>query len=293
MAVGTCDGDAGSIIEVLPDMDPKTIDWFFDRFTPKQRDNVRFYCCDMSPEMVAVQRRWFPKAKLCIDRFHVVKLASKALSDVRRRIQADESIDPALRRELKGSWRLLSMGKERLKALDDEYAMEMSEKRSAVQRALSLTDEEMNEIPHLRVREPRASKLKRLLEASQELRTAYELAHHLRAIHVAGREGWWAGMPKELEVWRGYCRRSGIPEMVACAKTVNRNREGILNSYRYGKTNAVAEGVNNSIEVTKRRGYGIRKFSAFRRRVLIALGLGHAEVVRLTLRDVSKDEGAE
>ena len=48
-----------------------------------------------------------------------------------------------------------------------------------------------------------------------------------------------------------------------------------------------------SIKVTKRRGYGIRKFSAFRRRVLIALGLGHAEVVRLTLRDVSKDEGAE
>ena len=41
------------------------------------------------------------------------------------------------------------------------------------------------------------------------------------------------------------------------------------------------------------RGYGIRKFSAFRRRVLIALGLGHAEVVRPALRDAGKDEGAE
>ncbi len=111
----------------------------------------------MSPEMVAVQRRWFPKAKLCIDRFHVVKLANKALSDVRRHIQADESMDPALRKEIKGSWRLLSMGKERLKALDDEYAMEMSERRSRVQAALGLTDEETVEIPRLRVREPRAA----------------------------------------------------------------------------------------------------------------------------------------
>lgn len=77
--------------------------------------------------------------------------------------------------------------------------------------------------------------------------------------------------------------------MVACARTVNRNKEGIPDSYRYGKTNAVAEGINNSIKVTKRRGYGIRRFPAFRRRVLMALGLGHAEVPRLTIRDVAGD----
>lgn len=293
MAVGIYDGDLGRIIEVLPDMDPGTIDWFFDRFTEDERSQVKYFTCDMSPEMVAVQRRWLPGAKLCIDRFHVLKLANKALSDVRRRVQTDESIDPALRRELKGSWRLLVTGKERLEAIDDEYAMEMSERRSRVQGALGLTDEEMNEIPSLRVREPRAKKLERLLALSDELHVAYELSHCLRAIHLAGKAGWWDGMPGELEVWRGHCRRSGIPEMVTCSKTVNRNKEGILNSYRYGKTNAVAEGVNNSIKVTKRRGYGIRRFSAFRRRVLIALGLGRAEVVRLTIRDVSADKGAE
>lgn len=290
MAVGIYDGDAGRIIEVLPDMRRETIDWFFDRFTEEERSQVAFFCSDMSPEMVAVQQRWFPRAMLCIDRFHVVKLAGRALSDVRRRVEADKTIDPALRRELRGSWRLLVMGREKLLTLDDEYAMEMSERRSRVQRALSLTDEEMNEIPRLRVREPKADRLERLLSASGELRVSYALYQDLRLIHQAGKVGWWDGMPKELETWRGLCRRSGIPEMAALAATVNRNKEDILNSYRHERTNAVAEGINNSIKVTKRRGYGIRRFSAFRRRILIAMGLGRAEVIRLTIRDLGDGE---
>ena len=81
--------------------------------------------------------------------------------------------------------------------------------------------------------------------------------------------------------------------MVRCAVTIRRHQEGILNSDRYGRTNAVAEGINNSIKVTKRRGYGIRRFSAFRRRILLAMGLGKAEVVRLTLRDIGEKDGKE
>lgn len=49
-------------------------------------------------------------------------------------------------------------------------------------------------------------------------------------------------------------------EMERLAATTNRNKDGILNSYRYGRANAVAEGTDNSIMITKHRGYGIMKF---------------------------------
>ena len=254
MAVGIYDGDAGRIVEVLPDMDRETIDWFFDGFGEEERSQVQYFTCDMSPEMIAVQRRWFPQAKLCIDRFHVIKLANKCLSDVRKRVQADESVDPILRQELRRGWKLLTMGRDRVRAVDDEYAAELAERRAKAQEAMGLTDEELDGIRSLRAREPRARKLERLLSASDELKVAYGLAHSLRRIHRVGRERWWDGMPGELAKWCSLGIASHVPEVETCARTIKRNREGILNSYRHGRTNAVAEGVNNSIKVTKRRG---------------------------------------
>ena len=291
MAIGIYDGDRGRIIEVLPDMRRETVDWFFDGFTEKERSAVKYFCCDMSNEMIAFQKRWFPKAKLCIDRFHVIKLANKALADVRKRVQADETIPKRRRKELKGSWKLLTMGRDRLKAQDDAYAMEMAEKRAKYEQQFDVSEEELNDFPNLQVKEAKAVKLERMLSLSDELRVAYELAQSLRLIHQLGKRRFWEGMADELLKLRSFARQSKIPELVRCAKTLKRHNEGILNSYRYGKTNAVAEGINNSIKVTKRRGYGIVRFSAFRRRVLVALGMGRVEALRLTLRDVSPDEG--
>lgn len=289
MAIGIYDGDWRRIIEVLPDMRRETLDWFFDGFTAEERSKVRFFTCDMSSEMVAVQKRWFPQAKLCIDRFHVIKLANKSLSDVRKRIQADVTIPEELRKEPKGSWKLLVMGRNRLKAIDDDYAMEMAEKRAKYEQFFRVDEDGLNDFPRLRVREPLATKLERLLSLSDELRVAYELAQSLRLIHQLGKKRWWDGMGDELAKWRSYARQSKIPEFVACAKTLKKYHEGILNSYRYDRTNAVAEGINNSIKVIKRRGYGIRLFEAFRRRVLLGLGLGNVEVLRLSIRDIETD----
>ena len=96
-------------------------------------------------------------------------------------------------------------------------------------------------------------------------------------------------MPHELASQRSFCRQSGVPEMARLQRTVRRNEEGILNSYRHGKTSSAAEGINNSIKPAKRLGYGACAFEAFRRRVPLALGIGHAETVRPSIRDVTRE----
>jgi transposase len=65
--------------------------------------------------------------------------------------------------------------------------------------------------------------------------------------------------------------QSGIPEFKTVAKTFRGHREGILNGYRYGKTNALAEGLNNTIKLIKKTSYGLPTFARMRRRRLFTL----------------------
>ncbi len=51
------------------------------------RENVRFFVCDMNGSFISLAKECFPKALVCIDNFHVVQRLSKAVTDVRRRLQ--------------------------------------------------------------------------------------------------------------------------------------------------------------------------------------------------------------
>ena len=65
--------------------------------------------------------------------------------------------------------------------------------------------------------------------------------------------------------------RSGIPESKTTAETFHEQRNGILNGYKYGKTNVLAEGFNNTIKLIKKTSYGLPTFARMRRR-LFTLG---------------------
>ena len=67
-------------------------------------------------------------------------------------------------------------------------------------------------------------------------------------------------------------RNSPYESVRHCVNTVRHNKGYILNAFRYSKTNAVCEGVNNKIEVLKKNGYGAHKFDNFRKRILFAYG---------------------
>lgn len=103
MAVAISDGDAGLVVDILPRLTSKCIAEWFENFTAEERDDVRFWCCDMNPLLVRAQKTLCPNAVLCIDRFHVVKLVADAFGEVRRRVQKDESLPVSLRKEIRGA----------------------------------------------------------------------------------------------------------------------------------------------------------------------------------------------
>ncbi|WP_255464119.1 MULTISPECIES: ISL3 family transposase [unclassified Adlercreutzia] len=269
MAVAIADGDTGFLVEILPHLTTKCIGHFFEGFDQKERASVRYFCSDMSAMFIRAQKTWFPDATLCIDRFHVVKLATEAFNSVRRHVQNDESLPKPLRREMRKAWKLFLTRPEELERIDFEYAEKLADNRAALMSTLDLTEEEIAELSFMKPREARVAKVERLLEADPDLKCAYKLMHLFRNWSDMT---WCAEKRDSLSNWISLAIRSGIPEMRRAAKSIKRNREGVLNGYKFNKTNATAEGLNNSIKVLKRTSYGFKTFERMRRRCLLSLG---------------------
>uniref|UniRef100_UPI0013EDA0CA ISL3 family transposase n=1 Tax=Adlercreutzia sp. ZJ242 TaxID=2709409 RepID=UPI0013EDA0CA len=238
MAVAIADGDSGFLVEILPQLTSKCLERFFGRFDARERASVRFWCCDMSPMFIRAQRTWCPDATLCLDRFHVIKLVNEAFGDVRKRVQGDESLPADLRKEVRKAWKLFLASPEELERVDLEYAERLAANRATLMSTLDLTEEEIRELTFLKPREARVAKVERLLEADPDLKCAYELMHLFR--DWSDME-WCADKRDSLSKWISLAIRSGIPEMRRAAKSIKRNREGVLNGYKYNKTNATAE----------------------------------------------------
>ena len=80
------DHDTGNLIWAAPGRDAKTLRRFFRSLRKKGRDSIELVSADAAPWIGSVVREMCPKATLCIDPFHVVAWATKALDTVRREL---------------------------------------------------------------------------------------------------------------------------------------------------------------------------------------------------------------
>ena len=76
----------------------------------------------------------------------------------------------------------------------------------------------------------------------------------------------------DLTDWIRKYSASENPDTRRCANTIRHHRTYIQNSWKYKKSNATAEGLNDRIKVLKRNGYGAHSFENFRKRILFSCG---------------------
>ena len=77
------DVDSGHVADVLFRATYRELHDYFMQFPLSERRRVRFFCTDMRSGFSKVARNCFPHARICIDMFHVVKLLTEAVSDIR------------------------------------------------------------------------------------------------------------------------------------------------------------------------------------------------------------------
>lgn len=174
---------------------------------------------DMGPGYAAAARWHAPQAVVCIDPYHVVQNANKALDEVRRAYwnELRQSSDPQAAKRFKDArWSLLKKPEN------------LSDKQTAT--------------------------LRRIKAAGGEVWRAYTLKEATRAIFAPGL----AVTDVEILIDRLLSRlaRSRLQPFVRLGKTIRRHRDGILAAVRLGINQGRTEALNNKVRLIIRRAYG-------------------------------------
>jgi transposase len=207
---------AGAIVWCALGRNAYTLQAFFDLLGDR-KSSIRAVSIDMSGGYEKAIRENLPDAQICFDPFHVIRLAQRAVDQVRRdEWNAHERSHTPKGKWIKGTrWSLLKA----------------PAKQTVPQLAL------LAEVQHANKPMFRAFLLK------EELRLLYQLEDPALA-------------RAHLDAWLAWASRSQLDAFVKLARTIRRHRAGILAAIRLGLNNGRLEGLNSRIRLISHRSFG-------------------------------------
>lgn len=202
----------------------ETLDAFFKELGEERAKQIEIVTVDMSAAFTKSIRDKAPKAEIVYDLFHVLKLASEAVDDVRR-----EKV-------------------RQLRSLDDtEEAAAIKKSRYALlKNPWDLSDKEWD-------------KLSAVQKHNAPLYRAYLLKESLAAVFL---ETTIDDAARELERWLAWASRSKLKPFVKVAKTIREHKTGVLAYVSTKLTNGLVEGFNNKLRMIARRAFGFHSAGA-------------------------------
>jgi transposase len=211
------DHDTGRLVWAAPGNDRKTMERFLDELGAERCAQLELVSCDMASWITLPVAERCPVAEVCLDPFHVIKLATDALDVVRREVWNDARTagQRQLARGLKGA----------------RFALWKNPENLTQRQQAKLSD-----IQH----------------TNHKLYRAYLLKEQLRQIYRLPP----AAAVALLEHWLKWARRSRLNPFVKLAKTITDQRTGILAAIQHGLSNARVEAINTQIRLITRRAFG-------------------------------------
>jgi transposase len=210
-----------------------TVEKFLDLLGAERCQQLKLVSCDMAEWITRPLSERCPDAAVCYDPFHLVKLATAALDDIRREVwnEARRAGQTQLAAELKGA-----------------------------RFALWKNPGNLSERQRL--------KLARVQQLNQRLYRAYLLAQQLRQIYRVRFDDAIA----LLDAWLKWARRCRLEPFVKLARTITEQRPGIEAAIRHGLSNARVEQVNTQLRLIIRRAFGFHSYHAPIALAMLALG---------------------
>jgi transposase len=227
------DHDSGVLLWAHPGRDHKTLEKFFDRLGEERCEKITLVSADAAEWIATVVGARCENAELCLDPFHIVQWATKALDEVRREVwnAARRDGQNAVAKELKNARYALWKNPE-----------DLTERQGA--------------------------KLASIAQTNQRLYRAYLLKEQLRQVFALKGA---AGI-ELLGEWLKWARRCRIPSFVKLAKSITEHRAGIEAALTYGLSNARVESVNTKLRLLTRIAFGFRSPEALVALAMLDLG---------------------
>jgi transposase len=227
------DHDSGRLVWAGPGREKASVHKFLDLLGNERCHQLELISCDMASWITVPVAERCPHASVCYDPFHLIKLSTDALDEIRREVwnQARREGQAQLARELKGA----------------RFALWKNPGNLTERQAL---------------------KLARVQQLNQRLYRAYLLSQQLREIYRVPL----ADALALLDAWLAWARRSRLQPFVRLARTITEQRSGIEAAIRHRLSNARVEQVNTQIRLITRRAFGFHSPHAAIALAMLALG---------------------
>jgi transposase len=217
------DYDSGIAIAILFGRGYEETAKALDSLGKEKLEKILYASLDMWDPYIKAINEKCPNAKLVFDKFHVVKKVNEALDKVRKREFANA---------------------------EKEERIDMKHKRFIILKKESNLEAKEKEI------------LGNLMQSNVRLYKAYLLKEHIISI-FDDKNSTFEKIQSRIISWFENVLSSELDEFTEVLNTVRNYLDGILNYFRYGMTNAIAEGFNTKINIIKRRAYGFSDIEYF------------------------------
>ncbi|MFV8271563.1 ISL3 family transposase [Flavobacterium sp. GT2N3] len=243
-------GKKGTIVAMIAGTKADTVISIIEKIPLKARNQVTEITLDMAANMGLIAKKCFPNATRVTDRFHVQKLATEALQEIRIKYrwqaidQENEGIEKAKKNKKRFESEVLANGDtlKQLLARSRYFLYKNKSKWSA------------NQIERAAL----------LFELYPEIQKAYNLTQDLRNIFEKTTDKI-IGFAK-LAKWHEKVNQSGFKSFNTISRFIVNHYQTILNYFDNRCTNASAESFNAKIKAFRAQFRGVRniKFFLFR-----------------------------
>ena len=235
------DFETKKIITILENRTQITIRNHFFRYSKEARNSVKVVTVDMSGSYIPMIPKLFPKAKIVIDRFHIVQHMSRGLNHTRIQLMTQFDKKSLEYRALKYYWKSV---------LKDSRKLSLNSFRSRTFGETLTPKECLTEIFHL----------------VPELKGYYDL-YQLLLFHL---------QEKNADYFFDLIEEA-LPHLNQTFKTALRtilhHKQHVINAIELPYSNAKLEATNKLIKDIKRNAFGFRNFDNFKKRIFIALNM--------------------
>jgi transposase len=240
-------GGQGSIVAIVAGTKSETIIKVIRQIPEAQRKKVTEITLDMAGSMSMIAKRCFPKATRVTDRFHVQRLATEALQEMRIKLRWE-----ALDQE--------SDAIEQARAAQTEYVAEVLANGDTVKQLLARSRYALYKKPNTWT-DNQKERAQLVFERFPDLKKAYDLAQELSNIFTNTTEKIY-GMTR-LAKWHEKVRQSGFKSFNTVARSIENHYKTIINYFDNRSTNAAAESFNAKIKAFRSQFRGVRNVEFF------------------------------
>lgn len=211
---------------------------FFKSLTAEQRNSIEIVTGDGAKWIANTVKKYLPNAKFCIDAFHVVERVVEAMDELRKDVWKDLKHFKDSKPE-KGSHQKSKQTKEKLERYD---RIKKLGKYSLGKNPSNLTEKQL-------------SFIETDLKFHPKLLRAYEMKELLRNILHLKDPGQAEIMLKNRCFRASHMRSESFKTLY---KKIKSRFTQIINTIRYGVSNALIESFNNKIKLLVRKAYGFK-----------------------------------